>query len=150
MGDTTVRRLAGPVTVGGRTYRPDDDLTDDVIAQIRNPKAWAVDPEEAAAEAARPKVGGTASGARLATRVTVNGRTYTPDDELPDDVAVQIRNPKVWEGGKVPDLSTPSAGQESKAPSPTEGVGAEATPGPDGDTDGDSGAKPRKAAPRRP
>jgi hypothetical protein len=156
MGDTNVRRLAGPVTVGSRTYHPGDDLPPDVVAQIRNPKAWAVDAEEVAAAAAAVKKSGTASGARLATHVTVNGRTWSPDAELPDDVAAQIRNPKAWVGGKVPDLR--AALPTGEAPPAPADPGPAETPPPDTDTDTDGeneadgarGTKPRKAGPRRP
>lgn len=150
----TKRRLAGPVTVGSRTYRPGDDLPPEVVEQIRNPKAWAVDDDEAAAEAAKPKVGGTASGHRLASYVTVRGRTYSPDEPLPDDVAAEIRNPKAWAGGKVPDLSAKTdadaeAAGAGSATAEADVVKQAEQPEP-ADAEADGGeAKPRKAGGRR-
>lgn len=59
-------RLASNVSVGGAMYGPDDVLTDDVAAQITNPKAWVggkapttkpalfLDPAKAAKPAAPP------------------------------------------------------------------------------------------------
>jgi hypothetical protein len=138
---TPTRRLAGPVTVGARTYQPDDYLPPEVAAQIRNPKAWAVDEAEAKAEADRPKTGGTTSGARLSGHVTVGGKTWRPDEPLPDDVAAQIRNPKAWEGGKLPDQADGSAektaesdpGEEDAPPAPPAPADFEPAPEPAGD-----------------
>jgi len=33
-------KLAGPVTVGGKTYGTQDFIPDEVAAKIKNPKAW--------------------------------------------------------------------------------------------------------------
>lgn len=40
-GTTSGHKLAGTVTVAGKSYGPRDFVPDDVAAQIRNPKAWA-------------------------------------------------------------------------------------------------------------
>ncbi len=154
MAQDKQRRLAGPVTVGSRTYRPGDDLPADVVEQIRNPKAWAVDEAEAAAEAERKKAGGTTSGHRLASYVTVGGRTYSPDDPLPDDVAAQIRNPKAWEGGKLPTLTDGAAGKDAEtAPgADTETAATEPTAGdgePVAEPAGDGEQKGRRSGSRR-
>ena len=42
------------------------------------------------------------AGRKLNSRVVVAGRWYGPGDEIPDDVAARITNPKVWEGGVAP------------------------------------------------
>lgn len=39
-GTRSGRRLATAVTVGARTYGPNDFVPDDVAEQIKNPKAW--------------------------------------------------------------------------------------------------------------
>ncbi len=146
---TPARRLAGPVTVGTKTYRPGDDLPPEVVEQIRNPKAWAVDPEVAAEEAAKPKVGGTAAGARLSGNVTVGGKTWRPDDPLPDDVAAQIRNPKAWEGGTLPDLSGGPASKDAETAPGDEQPATPAAAAPDAEPAGDGEAKGRRAGTRR-
>jgi len=108
------RRLAGPVTVGNRTYQPGDELPDDVAKQISNPKAWAsADTAQEQAAAAAGKKAGHPSGARLKSMVTVAGRTYGPADTIPDDVAKQISNPKAWVDGKLPTLGAAEAAPAS-------------------------------------
>lgn len=110
MGDD--KKLGRYVTVGSDTYGPGDELPAGVADQIRNSKAWEPRDTAAAEEQAAPTgvAGGTASGARLATSVTVGGVTYHPDDPLSDEVAGQISNPKAWEGGKVPSAHTDGGG----------------------------------------
>lgn len=99
------RKLAGAVHIGGKWYQAGDEVPDDVAAQITNPKLWATaeggEEGDAGTAVARTEPG-TASGARLTGRVNVAGRWYGPYDPIPDDVAAQITNPKVWEGGKLP------------------------------------------------
>ncbi len=99
MGDRT---LATRVAVGGRWYGPEDGpIPDEVAAKIRNPKVWAsagdAQTSKKAAKAGAP------TGARLARAVSVGGRWYGPDDEIPADVAAKIRNPKAWADGVMPD-----------------------------------------------
>jgi hypothetical protein len=36
---------------------------------------------------------------KLNTHVHVDGKVYGPDDDVPADVAKQITNPDVWDGG---------------------------------------------------
>ena len=101
-----VKQLVSRVAVNGVWYGPGDDVPADVAAKIRNPKAWSTDLADAAADdaASRRVRPGTSSGALLATRVAVAGAWYGPDDTIPDEVAAKIRNPKAWEGGKLPEL----------------------------------------------
>jgi hypothetical protein len=40
-GTASGHKLAGTVTVAGKSYGPRDFVPDEVAAQIRNPKAWA-------------------------------------------------------------------------------------------------------------
>ena len=107
------RRLASYVEVGGNWYGPEDDVPDDVAAKIGNPKAWAADDGADEDSEGPPKEVGTRSGHRLAAFVEVGGRSYGPDDYVPDDVAAKIRNPKAWQGGKAPDLA--AAGSRATA-----------------------------------
>ncbi len=114
------KKLARTVTVGSKTYGPGDEVPDEAMKQIRNPKAWEpVDETEPEPEDADRLPAGTTSGAKLATTVTVASRSYGPRDHIPDAVAALIRNPKAWEGGKVPqaqsagDESAPDAGDQS-------------------------------------
>lgn len=115
------KKLARYVTVGSVTYGPDDDVPAEVVEQIRNEKAWVSEEDAAEAEEKRAakRKAGTKSGHRLATTVTVGGASYGPDDEISDEVAAQITNPKAWEGGK---LSTAAKAE-------TEGEGADEGPG---------------------
>lgn len=39
---------------------------------------------------------GEKKGRKLATYVYINGASYGPDDEVPEEVAAQITNPKAW------------------------------------------------------
>lgn len=39
-GTSSGHRLAGTVTIAGKSYGPHDFIPDDVAAKIRNPKAW--------------------------------------------------------------------------------------------------------------
>ncbi len=95
------RKLASAVHIDGKWYRAGDTLTEDVAAKVRNPKVFAADDDQA--DGTTPTEPGTPTGARLAARVQVGGKWYGPDDAVPDDVAAQIRNPKAWADGKVPD-----------------------------------------------
>lgn len=130
------KKLARHVTVGTKTYGPDDDVPADVMEQITNPKAWQPlddddrDDEETFS-AARRKAG-TSSGHRLATTVTVGTRSYGPDDHVPDDVAAQIRNPKAWEGGELPGTSKASASEGEGDQSTKDGDTANRAKGPEG------------------
>jgi hypothetical protein len=99
---STEKKLARSVNYKGVWYKAGESVPDDIAAQI-NPKAFAVD-DETGQVAKRGPDGGTSSGARLAARVSVGGTWYGPDTPVPDDVARLITNPKVWEGGQVPDL----------------------------------------------
>jgi hypothetical protein len=123
------KKLGRHVTVAGTTSGPGDDVPADVREKITNPKAWL--PADAAenVDEHEGKEGGTAGGHKLAASVTVGGRTYTPTDFLPDDVAAQIRNPKAWAGGKLP---TQKAAKAADIPAPAPA--------------GDGGDKPAKAA----
>lgn len=103
------QKLARYVTVGGKTYGPKDDVPADVLARIKNPKAFVPQGDTPDGEDYSGKEGGTASGAKLAKPVTVGGRTYGVNDYLPDEVARQIKNPKAWEGGKAPTLGSAQA-----------------------------------------
>jgi hypothetical protein len=98
---TDRKRLGRHVTIGGKTYGPKDDLPPEVAEQIRNPKAWIPD-GEAPEEDDPNRPAGTASGHRLASTISVDGRTYGPKDPLPDHVARKILNPKAWAGGNAP------------------------------------------------
>ncbi|MBQ1047860.1 hypothetical protein KBX50_05225 [Micromonospora sp. C51] len=95
------KRLATTVYVAGRAWGPADDVPAEVAELITNPKAWATDDEPEPKEAKTRKAG-TRAGVRLASTVHVGGRSYGPDDEVPDDVARRVTNPKAWEGGKAP------------------------------------------------
>jgi hypothetical protein len=113
------RKLARHVTVAGTTYGPGDKLTDEVIAQIKNPKAWVpIDADSYLDDVPSDVEPGTESGHRLARSVTVGTRTYTPSDFLPDDVARQISNPKAWEGGKVPTFKAKATDAPPPDPDP--------------------------------
>lgn len=114
------KTLARHVTIGGKTYGPGDDVPADMAEQITNPKAWVALDEAAAADENANREGGTESGQKLATTVTVGGKSYGPNDYVPDDVAQQITNPKAWEGGKVPSSAANSASSaEDKPGAPT-------------------------------
>lgn len=132
------RKLARHVTVGSVTYGPGDDVPADVAAKITNPKAWVSVDDEAPAEDTGGGRPGTTGGARLAGTVTVGSRAYGPQDFIPDDVAAQIRNPKAWEGGKVP------GGAHTAAPA---GPDPDPDPVPDGGDDPD-GDEPSPKGPR--
>lgn len=103
------KKLARYVTVAGVTYGPKDDVPDDVLAQIKNPKAFVPAGETPEGPDYSDKDGGTSGGAKLAGPVTVGGVTYSPKDFVPDEVAARIKNPKAWEGGKPPKAQAASA-----------------------------------------
>lgn len=113
------QRLGRHVTIDGKTYGPKDDLPPEIAEKIRNPKAW-IPNGEALEEEDPDRPAGTASGHRLASTVSVDGRTYSPKDPLPDRIARKIRNPKAWEGGNVPHFDAEDedngAAGEHKAP----------------------------------
>lgn len=109
------KKLGRATTVAGKTYLPGDELPDDVAEKITNPKAWIPDDEPTEADADPDRPAGTASGHRLAKTVTVGGRSYGPEDPLPDDVAERITNPKAWEGGELPNLTA----KKTAEPKPT-------------------------------
>lgn len=123
------RELAYAVAVDGNWYRPGDDIPPDVAAKIRNPKAWKTDADTETDRAAQERraQAGTDSGHRLASTVHVDGNAYGPNDYIPADIASKIRNPKAWEGGKLPDTDTDTA------TAPAQGDGG-------GDGDGETGA----------
>lgn len=133
------RKLARHVTVGGVTYGPNDHLPDEVAAQIRTPKAW-IPVDETAPADTRSEHAGTTSGARLAKTVTVGGRNYSPSDEIPDAIAKQIRNPKAWEGGRLPTLASAEP-DKGTPPGP-----ADADKGPGPETAGNQAPKDPEAA----
>ncbi len=130
------KKLARNVTVGTKTYGPDDDVPAEILDQIKNPKAFIAD-SEPVEDPYADRDGGTDSGAKLAGPVTVGGRTYGPNDYVPDDVARQIKNPKAWKGGKVPTVAAkattsgeqpPSTGNGDNPPEGGAGEGPPATP----------------------
>lgn len=125
----STKKLARNVTVAGVTYGPGDDVPAEVLKQITNPKAYiALDDEDGAGDEDEDgREAGTKSGHKLATSVTVGGRTYGPKDSIPDDVAERITNPKAWEGGKLP--ARASKATESGPETPAAGAsGSGATP----------------------
>lgn len=102
------KHLNTNVAVGNVWYRPGDrvgdQIPDDVAEKITNPKVWSYgDGEEPPAETTR-----STTGAELVARVAVGGIWYGPGDDVPDDVARRITNPKVWKGGKAPTFGTDS------------------------------------------
>jgi hypothetical protein len=133
------QKLARFVTVGGKTYGPKDDVPADVLAQIKNPKAFVPQGEAPKGEDYSDKDGGTTGGARLAGPVTVGGKTYGPKDFIPDEVAARIKNPKAWEGGKAP-TAKPAAADGDKA-----GDGEGSDPSFVAATDGSDLKAPRKS-----
>lgn len=102
------KTLARAVNVDGEWYYPGGDVPDDVAERITNPKAWKSgdDLADKRDEDGAVKPAGTADGAVLARTVHVDGVAYGPGDPVPDDVAKKIRNPKAWDGGKLPDYDT--------------------------------------------
>ncbi len=94
------RKLASAVYIDGKWYRAGDTLSEDVAAKVRNPKVFA--PEDGDQTDQPRSEPGTPTGARLATRVQVEGKWYGPNDAVPDDVAARITNPKAWAGGELP------------------------------------------------
>lgn len=104
---STEKKLARSVHYKGVWYKAGASVPDDIAEKI-NPKAFAVDTDTGEVEQRGPD-GGTSSGARLAGRVSVGGAWYGPDTPVPDDVARLITNPKLWEGGQVPDLPQTTA-----------------------------------------
>lgn len=113
------KKLARNVTVGTTTYGPGDDVPDEVMDKIRNPKAFIPD-GDALEDENDGRDAGTSTGHRLASTVVVDGRAYGPKDPVPDRIARKIRNPKAWEGGNVPHFDDDADGAkpaaEPKAP----------------------------------
>ena len=136
-----MRKLAKRVFVDGQWWGP-GPVPDEVAEKIRNPKVWASDDESAGGgeptdgDGAREKAG-TRSGARLARTVHVDGRPYGPGDQIPDEVAARIRNPRAWEGGVLPPEATGAPGGSGGQVDPEEPV------------EEDSGEAGRVAAPPR-
>ena len=110
------KTLARHVTIAGATYGPGDDVPDHIAEKITNPKAWV--PIDADEPVEKPGNAGTSGGARLSGAVSVGGRTYGPDDHIPDEVAAQITNPKACKGGKVPAATKPRAAAAAKPAQP--------------------------------
>lgn len=137
------KKLARYVTVAGVTYGPKDDVPDDVLAQIKNPKAFVPAGEEPQGPDYSDKDGGTTSGARLAGPVTVGGVTYGTKDYIPDEVAAQIKNPKAWEGGKLPTLAAKATDGDTDRTQAGDGEGSE--PGVAAPEATDTKAAPRKS-----
>lgn len=146
------RYLAGYVTVGGETFEPgqaESDLPAGVAEKITHPEAWVSEEDirnsnKKVADEKFARPGGTTSGHRLATHVTVGGETFGPEDHVPDDVAEKITNPSAWEGGKLPGASkAPKAGADGAADKGRDGEG-DADPG-----EGNAPQKTRKAPAKR-
>jgi hypothetical protein len=139
------RKLAGAVYIGGKWYQVGDEVPDDVAAQITNPKLWADAADEGGQAGSTARLEpGTASGARLVGRVNVGGKWYGPYDPIPDDVAAQITNPKVWDGGTLPTLqeSAPSGEREVTAGTVTAEQNADAATADAATGDADTAAGP--------
>lgn len=141
------QELARNVTIGGKTYGPKDDVPPDVLDRIKNPKAFVPQGEAPEGEDYSGKEGGTAGGARLAGPVTVGGRTYGPKDFIPADVAEKIKNPKAWEGGKLPTGADKAADPEGGKAG--DGEGSDPGPTPAG-TDTKAPRKSTSSTPKRP
>lgn len=114
------QRLARHITVGGATYGPDDEVPPEVMEKITNPKAF-VPVDEDAEPVDFGREAGTASGHKLASTVHIDGYTFGPNDPVPDHIARKIKNPKAWEGGKLPHFAeveddTSASGGEHKVP----------------------------------
>lgn len=123
------KKLARRVTVAGTSYGP-GPVPADVAKKIKNPKAWMSTQEQDAADAAMPSDAGTTSGHRLVSTVNVEGRRYGPTDHIPADVAAKIRNPKAWEGGRLPGSSDVTSidddpDADTTPPEPEPGAGAD-------------------------
>lgn len=108
------QQLRTAVEVEGRWYRagdrPGEEIPAGDVEKIRNPKVWEyTDGTKPERNPVKPV------GAQLVKRVDVDGVWYGPGDEVPADVAAKIRNPKVWEDGKVPDTTEPAAAEQAPA-----------------------------------
>lgn len=142
------KKLARNVTVGTKTYGPDDDVPAEVLDQIKNPKAYIADDAGPIEDPYADRDGGTESGAKLAGPVTVGGRTYGPNDFVPDDVARQIKNPKAWKDGKVPTFAATSdsgTGPDTSGTPDVAGQSRDSGDQPNPDTSGTDGKTPRKS-----
>jgi hypothetical protein len=141
------------VSHGGVWYRAGDrvgdQIPDEVAEKITNPKVWAYSDDEQP----EPEEAKSTTGAQLVARVAVGGAWYGPGDDVPDDVARRITNPKVWEGGKAPfadekKTAAANAPAEQSAPEPAAQAEAQTPPADTAedteDTDGD-----RRPASRR-
>lgn len=147
------RKLATSVNIDGTWYRAGDTLPEDVAAKVRNPKVFALEDGE---EADQPRTEpGTPTGARLASRVQVDGKWYGPNDAVPDDVAARITNPRAWEGGKAPSAAASAAsssgseggdssGNDGKAKGPAADRAEPAADSAGDGSDDDTEAKPRR------
>lgn len=138
------KSLARNVAVAGTWYRAGDRVGDqipaDVAEKITNEKVWQYDDEDE--QPKRPELKST-TGAQLTARVAVAGTWYGPGDDVPDDVARLITNPKVWEGGKAPSFDTgtreaeASAGEQPAGNTAGQAQTDEADTAPDDDADAD-------------
>lgn len=139
------RRLITYVEVDGTWYGPDDgDIPPNIADKIQNPRVWTTTAEQAAADEVAGRQVGTNSGGRLVTYVDVDGTMYGPEDYLPDRIAARIQNPKVWKGGRLPDLGgTEPADGDDPGP-PDDGP----DPGPPAPDDDDQPAAPAGAGRR--
>lgn len=128
------------VAVNNVWYRPGDRVGDqipeDVAEKITNKRVWSYDDGEEP-EVEQPK---STTGAKLASRVAIDGQWYGPGDDVPDDVAKKITNPRVWEGGKAPSFdtdTTPAAKADDEVEQPVDEPAAQADNAEPSDADGD-------------
>jgi hypothetical protein len=131
------KQLKTSVHIDGVWYRPGDragdQIPDDAVEQISNPKVWEY--TEGDEEPAEPD-GDLFTRVKLVRRVDVDGNWYGPGDDLPEDVARKISNPKVWEGGKAPQFDTAAEDEQPPAAPEQDSAVAEPAGQPDGDTTG--------------
>lgn len=115
------KTLTANVAVVGKWYYAGDrvghEIPEDVAEKIVNPKVWTYETEAERPAGTEPK---STTGAQLVARVAVAGKWYGPGDDVPDDVARRIQNPKVWEGGKVPTFDDKPAEAKADADTPAE------------------------------
>ncbi len=121
------KTLNTTVAVGGVWYRAGarvgDQIPEDVAEKITNPKVWSYDDADEGPEEEERK---STTGAQLVARVAVGGQWYGPGDDVPDDVARRITNPKVWEGGKLPFAEEKPAKADAAAAKPADEPAAQA------------------------
>lgn len=143
------KTIAQRVFAGGQWWEVGDEPPEAVAATIRNPRVWSTDEDDTdtdTAPAARR------DGPRLAGRVAVGGQWYGPDDDVPDDVARRITNPKAWEGGELPTFAA-ETDRSAAASGTASGDGPTGPDAGDGDatrSTGETQAEPaRVPAPQR-